>query len=120
MPDQSLKEMELSHRASIRPVADGSLFWAPAAMLSEERKNELTTQATAIVNGTGARVSRLPRYSGPDANRGKRFMGVLAALPLVGARWLRWGLRSRARFIGMLGMAFLVYELMENVGFFST
>ena len=119
MPDQSLKEMELSHRASVRPMADWSLFLAPAAALSEERKNELLTQATAIVNGTGARVGRLPRYSGSEANRGKRFMGVLAGPPLVGARWLRWGLRSRARFIGMLGLAFLTYELMENVGFFE-
>ena len=119
MPDMSFKEIEIPHRPTVQSQADSSLFWVPMAVLSQQKKEDLMSRATAIVNGTAARIERMPRFQQASGHRGKRLMGVFISLLVIGAKWVHWGLRSRTRFLGMIGFVFLVYELMEGTGIFE-
>ena len=81
--------------------------YQPLPVLSDERRQEIMDMATAQVEQR--RISVLP-LSGTGSHTGTRFrrwLSVAGSMPVVSSAWVRWGLRSRARFAAMTVVVYL-------------
>ena len=122
-PDGSVRGLDLGHRASCRASPDGfevALDYQPLPVLSDERRQEIMDMATAQVEQR--RVSALPLF-GTGSHTGTRFrrwLSVAGSMPVVSSAWVRWGLRSRARFAAMTVVVYFIYDLLERFGLFDS
>ncbi len=121
-PDGGVYGLEISHRASCRTSPDGfaaPIDFTPLPVLTDERRTQILETASAQVER--GRVTALPLYGGSGALgvRLRRWMSVVAALPVVSASWVRWCLRSRARFTALSVVSFFIYEGLETAGLFD-
>ena len=66
-------------------------------------------------------MATLPLYGAAvsPGTRIRRCMAVAGTLPVTSASWVRWALRSRARFAALGVLSYVVYEALEHVGVFS-
>ena len=85
-----------------------------------EAFEEIMDMATAQVDQR--RVSVLPLF-GTGSHTGTRFrrwLSVAGSMPVVSSAWVRWGLRSRARFAAMTVVVYFIYDLLERFGLFDS
>jgi hypothetical protein len=121
-PDGGVFGLELSHRASCRTSPDGfatPIDFTPLPVLSDERRTQIMETANTQVER--GRVTALPLYggSGNVGVRLRRWASVVATLPALSASWVRWCLRSRARFSALGIVSFFLYEGLETAGLFD-
>jgi len=122
-PDGTLRGLDLGHRASVRTSPDGfgdAVEYVPLPVLSDERRQQLIDSANVQVEQR--RVAMLPLF-GTGSHTGTRFrrlLSVASAMPVVSSAWVRWGLRSRARFAAMSVVVYFVYDILERLGVFDS
>ena len=119
LPDTSLRRLDITHRATVTTTPSNGVDYLPRPVLGPQRRTELAAQAGRMA--TGAEASReLGLYGRVEPTTHlRRLLALTAGVPAVGARWVRWGLRSPWRFAGMCCALFIVYEALSHVGLFD-
>jgi hypothetical protein len=122
LPDRSLRIAPVGGRA-LRTAPDSALIYSPLPVINSAQREELTGMAiTSVAAGTLTELA-MPPHSGRGHSRRvselKRFLSVVFSMPLASARWVRWGLRSRSRFSGLMAVTFLIYEGLTSAGAFD-
>jgi hypothetical protein len=118
IPSGSLREVDIGQRSVVKSVGDVGVAYTPFGAVSDRRKTELLAAVDAqILAGRSFAPITL-------AEKKTRFeirwlAWSAAALPAVGAKWVRWALRSPSRSFGLLGMIYLVYLGMHHFGVFE-
>ena len=114
MPDSSIRSLDTSHRASSRVLpnfAGPPIVWTALPVLDQARREQILQAADAAV-AAGSLVA-LPLF-GAGGERGgpgvqlRRFLTVALSLPTLASRWVRWALRSKLRFGGMVVFMFMI------------
>ena len=96
--DGHLNELEIGQRKTVALSPVARVAYQGMPVLTDAQKNVHMPAATAMVVGNH-HVSRIPRYVEVRAGDQLRFGALLLGAM---AKWVRWSLRSRARFVTMI------------------
>ena len=119
---QGLKSVNISDRRAIRASPDFGRWVAiefqPLAVLTEAQRRATLAEAETAFEARSLEVLGPFVPAGPTTWL-RRWLAVAGSTPAMGAKWVRWCLRSRSRFAGFVTMTYLAYESLEMLGLFE-
>ena len=119
MPDLNFGTISLTAKTIIMPEASDGVLWERMPVLNEVQKADYVRRGADMVS-SGAHASlKLPLYR-PGRQVREAFVAQAAVFcfswPNGIARWPRWGLRSRRRFMGVMAALTPVYFSLQGNG----
>ena len=121
-PDLNFGTISLTAKTTILPEASDGVLWERVPVLTEVQKVDYVRRGADMVSSGAHAGLELPLYR-PGRQVREAFVAQAAVLcfswPSGIARWLRWGLRSRRRFVGIMAALTLGYFFLQGSGFIT-
>ena len=121
-PDLTIAALQLSARTTVLTTPAEGVQWLPMPILTDGQKADFVRRAGDMVQNQQCAGLDLPLYrAGRQVRQAFVAQAGLALLTWPGraARSIRWGLRSRTRFLGLLAALALLYVVLDGAGILS-